>query len=267
MKDRWAIGWVKGDWPELQQGRKAPNWLHPPPGHFYADPFVVTRDGTPWVFFEDYVGASERGHIACCANFEGPVVPVLEADFHLSYPFLLEWEGQLFCVPEQNASGKLSLYRCLDFPGKWVEECELLSDCQVIDPTLLHWQNHWYLWVGEVGESARHEVLLYQSESLTGPWKPHARVPRVKWDWTGRNGGTILSYQGRLLRPAQNRTRTYGGSLVLYEISELSPHGYREHEWGRWEPDPGWPYPDGLHHLCARDGYAVIDAKLIVEDL
>jgi hypothetical protein len=89
----------------------------------------------------------------------------------------------------------------------------------------------------------------------------------VKWDWTGRNGGSMVTYQGRLLRPAQNRTRTYGGGLVFREIVELSPRNYLEREWGRWEPDPCWPYPDGLHHVCARDGFTVIDAKLFVEVL
>jgi len=29
-------------------------WLESPKGHFYADPFVVDREGQHWLFFEDY---------------------------------------------------------------------------------------------------------------------------------------------------------------------------------------------------------------------
>ena len=266
--DRWGIAHVKGSWVELRNGSKTPAWIHPPAGHFYADPFLTIHRGEPWLFFEVYVGATATGHIGCCALARPhEVLDAIQPTFHVSYPYLVESEGALFCAPEQHQSGQVSLYRCHDFPQGWIEETALLPDFPGVDPTLMEWDGHWYLWVGHQQKRPRDQVFLFHSPSLFGPWKCHPTSPVIKWDWNGRNGGRILNYQGRLLRPAQNRTRTYGGGLVFMEIMELSPRSYHEREWGRWEPDPGWPYPDGLHHVCEQDGFTVIDAKLFVEVL
>ena len=265
MVDRWALGWSRSDWWEAL---RAPRWISPPSGHFYADPFLLSHAGEPWVFFEDYVDSAQKGHIACCP-LQRPeeVEPVLTAPYHLSYPFLIEEGGELFCVPEQQQARRVSLFRCLEFPRRWKEEVVLLPDFPGVDPTLLEWKNRFYLWIGHQEREPRHQVFLFHSPHLSGPWELHTSNPVLKYDWTGRNGGTILNYQGRLLRPAQNRTRTYGGGLVLREIIELSPFSYQERKWGHWEPDPRWPYPDGLHHVCTLDGFTVIDAKLFVEGL
>lgn len=69
------------------------------------------------------------------------------------------------------------------------------------------------------------------------------------------------------MRPAQNRTRTYGGGLLVYQVDRLDPENYQETEWTRWDPEPSWPYPDGLHHLCSAHGWTVWDAKRFVEEL
>ena len=261
MTDRWALAWQS-------RGLFEPdgwNWIHPPAGHFYADPFSLSWKGETYLLFEDYFQG--KGEIASCRLDGSELRPALRCEHHLSYPFVIFQGDELFCIPEQHEAGRVSLYRCLEFPHRWREECVLLPDFAGVDPTLLEHQGRYYLWVGEQHRDPRHQVFLFSAEHLTGPWLPHPQQPCLKWDWRGRNGGTIVSCQGRLLRPTQNRTRTYGGSLVFFAIEELSPDHYREREWRTWEPDDGWPYPDGLHHICERDGLTVIDAKRFVEEL
>src|SRR5262249_19720512 len=39
-------------------------WLTPPAGRFFADPFLAVQDGTYYIFFEDYEYRSEKAHIS-----------------------------------------------------------------------------------------------------------------------------------------------------------------------------------------------------------
>ena len=52
---QWFIAYGRGSAP--------PTTIMPPPGRFYADPFLFQRDGRRYVFFEDYDGTSGRADI------------------------------------------------------------------------------------------------------------------------------------------------------------------------------------------------------------
>jgi hypothetical protein len=45
------------------------------------------------------------------------------------------------------------------------------------------------------------------------------------------------------------------------EILALTPTEFRESIALRLEPDPSWPYPDGLHHLVVDGARVYFDAK------
>jgi len=61
--------------------------------------------------------------------------------------------------------------------------------------------------------------------------------------------GRPFMLDGRMFRPAQDCSETYGGAVNVMEIVELSPTVFREVHATRLEADPSWPYPHGLHHL------------------
>jgi hypothetical protein len=262
MLDRWAIGYRAGDFSPQATDI---NWIDPPPGRFYADPFLTQWEGQPWIFFEDYDG--QRGQIAASPLLDFEARPALSLPWHLSYPFLLEHEGELFCIPEQHEAEKVSLYRCLDFPSRWICEAVLLDGFAGVDPTVIWWDGFWWMWVADQRRRTRDNVFLFWAERLTGPWLPHRQSPTVQNRDLARPGGQPWYAQGRWYRPAQNRARTYGGGLVIHAIEPWTQHRYQETEWMRWEAPRDWPYPDGLHHLCSRHGWTVWDAKRFVEEL
>ena len=41
-------------------------------------------------------------------------------EFHLSYPYLFEFKDDLYMCPETGEKGEIRLYKCIDFPLKWV---------------------------------------------------------------------------------------------------------------------------------------------------
>lgn len=261
--DIWAMAYVKQAIPLHPSLPQSPTWLTAPKGRYYADPFLIEHRGTPWVFFEDFNLSSKLGHIAASPLEPFQARPALVRPWHLSYPFMLRQEGKLYCLPEQHESGRVSLYRCHSFPDRWEEESVLLPNFAGVDPTLLHCDSRWWLWVGEQSKRARDNTFLFSAPSLNGPWQEHPQSPAISRPNLARPAGPILRQAGRLIRPVQNRSKTYGGGLAFFEICILSQESYLEKEIQRLEPEALWPFADGLHHLSRLGDITIWDAKRI----
>jgi hypothetical protein len=78
---------------------------------------------------------------------------------------------------------------------------------------------------------------------------------------SARPAGRPFTVGTRLYRPAQDCSATYGGAVHVMEIEALTPTDFRESIALRLEPDPRWPYPDGLHHLVVDARRVYFDAK------
>ena len=203
-----------------------------PVGHFYADPFLWERDGLFWLFFEDYDYRAERGVIACATvrpdNALADVRTVLDAPYHLSYPCVFEADGELYMVPETGGNGAVDLYRCEEFPNRWVRDRTLL-DFGGIDNTVVEVDGRWWMTtsVAEPRSRAR-QLWLFSSETVSGAWTPHPANPLSTDIRSNRGGGAFLHDDGRLIRVAQDCGRTYGYSLGFYEVTVLTADRYEE---------------------------------------
>lgn len=238
-----APGGGAGPVPDL--GRFTP--LVPPPDRHWADPFPLHRDGRWWVFFEEYRPAASRGHLrALELDPEGgasPSVAVLEEGFHLSYPTLLDWQGELYLVPEAAATGRVQAWRCTRFPDRWEPGPVLLEDVPGLDPTLHHDGERWWLFTNVALPGTRHghdALHLFHAPTPLGPWQPVAGNP-VKVDGrSARPAGGLFHWRGELHRPGQDCGRRYGHAVVVHRVSRLDPGGFREEPVARLEP-AGFP--------------------------
>ena len=89
-----------------------------PPNRFFADPFIVQREGKNFCFVEDYDFAKGKGRISVLElspTGEEYLGVALEDEFHLSYPFIFERDGELFMCPETHATNDIRVYRCRNF--------------------------------------------------------------------------------------------------------------------------------------------------------
>ena len=89
----------------------------PPVDRFWADPFVIQRNNKFYIFIEEFVYKKNRGHISVITmEMDGKYSKpkkVLEKEFHLSYPFVFESDGELFLVPESASINRIDLYKCV----------------------------------------------------------------------------------------------------------------------------------------------------------
>ena len=236
---------------------------------FYADPFVFTDNGQKWLFVEELDYRTNKGIISCAKVTEEETCeqprPVLERAYHLSYPFVFRHNGEIYMIPETGSNRTVELYQARSFPFEWELSRVLLKDVALYDATLLRHQDKWWLFsaVAHDAGSAQDELAIFHSDLLEGPWEPHPLNP-VKSDCrSARPAGHIIFDGDRLLRPAQDCERGYGGALVWLEINELTLHHFSEREIARW-PGSAALHADGIHTFNCDGRLGVIDMRRVI---
>ena len=238
--------------------------LMPPKDRFWADPFAIVRDGRYWIFFEELVFSRGRAHIAAIEvspdGTRSRPVPVLERPYHLSYPFLIEQDGELLMIPETACNGSVEVYRCTRFPDQWTLERTLLEEVHFTDCTFHRADDYWWMFAnGNVaGAEGADELHLFYADRLTGPWKPHRHNP-VKSDVRGtRPAGRLFRRGPDLYRPAQIGVPLYGAGVSINRVLRLTPDSYAEEEVERVVPSHP-PRLLGIHTLNRAGELSVID--------
>jgi hypothetical protein len=243
------------------------HWLdRHPPGMIMADPScLIHADGGRTLFAEALLPRAGRGSIwsAHLAPGQDPrtaqFTPFLQSPFHMSYPFPFRGEtGQALMTMETWQAGCASLLRQQN--GGWQKIGQLLEGRALLDPTLWRGDDRWWLFCTFRDEGSDLRLHLFHAATLDGDWTPHPMNP-VKQDFTSaRPAGPLFFAGGKLIRPAQDSSTTYGGAVMLNEVRRLDEHGYEEQPLRRLQPVAG-PYQWGLHTICPAGDVTLIDGK------
>jgi hypothetical protein len=236
----------------------------PDPRRFVADPFAIQRNGRTTILMEEWDYETRKGRIVATElGLDGEPtdpVPAMEFDVHASYPFLFEYGGHVYCIPETAGANRIDLYRAGSFPREWVRAACLVRDVPARDATIFRHHDRWWL-LFVVDRPATDELHAWYADDPLGPWHPHATNP-VKIDVrSSRPAGTPFVHGGRLFRPAQDGSGTYGGAVVLNKVLRLTPQEFEEEPALRIEPNGRGPYPAGLHTISAVGDLTLIDGK------
>jgi hypothetical protein len=208
--------------------------LLPPKDRFWADPFAVQVDNRYYVFIEEYLYKTGKGHISVLELDKSGIVSgptkVLERDYHLSYPFVFEWDQNYYMIPESASNKTVELYRSTSFPFIWELEKTLMTDVRAKDATLAEVDGTWWMFLSISENTIPDELYLYHAKNPLGPWTPHRRNP-VKSDVRGsRPAGGLFRWNGDLYRPAQDSSGRYGYAISINKIIQLDAEGFREEE-------------------------------------
>lgn len=268
-REQWVLGYritAPGGCgrPDLSPHRYT--FLTPPNDRFWADPFPLRHRGRTYVFFEEFVAREGKAHICVMeVDHNGPVGEprrVLACDYHVSYPFVFEYDGDVFMIPETVTNARVELWRATRFPDEWTLDRVLLDERPLVDATLAQIGDRWWMFAAgtEVGADALDDLYLYYAASPLGPWRPHRRNPVVTDVRSARPAGMLFEHGGRWYRPAQDGSRSYGSAISVQRIERLTQEEYIEV--GVTRLDPRWR-PDlvGLHTINAINGLSVLDAR------
>jgi hypothetical protein len=200
---------------------------------FVADPFMMLADGTWHLFFEVLNRSSGRGEIALAtstdlARWRYERI-VLAEPFHLSYPFVFEWQGARYMVPESHEAESIRLYKADPFPGRWRHEHTLMSGERFSDTTLFRHDGRWWLFTQTSPEGKHDNLRLYFADDLFGPWTEHPASPVVDGDpHSARPAGRVVASPAGFFRFAQDCAPRYGLNVLAFEITTLTTTEYTE---------------------------------------
>ena len=210
------------------------------PGHFFGDPFVLERNKKHYVFVEDYIKKDSKAVISVIEiddkDNHKHFTNIIEEDFHLSFPFIFEYENDLFMVPESSENKDIRLYKCLKFPNKWIYCYNLISNIHAADTIIFKKSNlYWLLTTTSNNNDYSSQLNIFYSDNpLSQSWIPHKNNP-VKYDINnGRNGGLIIDNNGELIRAIQTfdynkyGQNQYGRKINLNSIINISETDFNE---------------------------------------
>ena len=210
--------------------------LIPPKGISWADPFPIEEDGKLYLFAEEIIGKG-LGKIICFEysdkekRFTNPT-SVIQKDYHLSYPNVFKYKDQWYMIPETGETGKVIIFKSIDFPYQWEEVSVIIENKKLYDVTPFEYQNRWYCFATErFSKSCSPNDLLNLYLLDNGPlgnWRLHPSSP-IKVDVRGgRSAGKIFERDGKTFRPAQLGAPKYGYATQFYEILHLDEENYQE---------------------------------------
>ena len=139
----------------------------------------------------------------------------------------------------------------------------LMENVTAVDTTLFFHQGRWWLFTGmpprERDLPFAELYLFYSVDLFSREWRPHPLNPIVTDLQKSRPAGSIFSRDGKIYRPSQDCSKTYGHGFDLNEILVLSETEYRETTAVSVRPD--WDKKVVAAHTFAyQGGLTVIDA-------
>ena len=231
---RWGIAYQFVDnWRDvtLWRSKKIPN----PKNRFLADPFVIHRNGDHYCFVEDYDYKTRKGSISAYKittdGYEDLGI-VLEEDFHLSYPFIFEYDNQLLMCPETKEKKEIRIYKCVEFPNRWVFHKTIMRDISAVDTNIFEYDGKWWLFTN-LDTSIACDIncqlhIFYSTNPLMEDWTAHESNPVFFDPLIARNGG-MISEGNEIYRVFQRHGfDMYGEGLGIAKINSLSPSEYNE---------------------------------------
>lgn len=234
---------------------------------FLADPFGLWENGKLYVFVEAFDYRTNRGVIDVLVYDDTFRLlerqRVLDEPWHLSYPNVFRHDGDIYMLPEGFKSGRLTLYRAVNFPYEWEAVPEFVFSVAAIDPTPLHHAGKWWLfWTPPLPQPARRRDLhVSRADCLFGPWED---LGLLYSDQAGaRAGGTPWHDGADILLPVQDCSTTYGGAIRLMRLSDFSSGRPTARQEAHVAPPSALKgmYPDGMHTLSAAGEITLIDVK------
>ena len=264
-ESRFHVAFMFQEWQgaELSRGIE----IKTPAKHFYADPFVWQREGRTVCFVEDYDYTQHIAWISAVELFEEGryqiLGPVIREPFHMSYPYLFEYENELYMIPETTQDRSVRLYKCIEFPMRWEFQKTLMEGVKTADTMVFAHQGKWWMLTNlstpDNDDQAAQLFAFFADSPLSDTWQPHPKNPLVFDSDCGRNGGLLFTHEGVPVRGRQKQAfNIYGAELSIAKITRLDTNDYEERLLSWIKPD----FFDNLkatHHIHSHNGVTVWD--------
>lgn len=263
--EHWTVGLGKS--PFLHSDLRDITLIEIPQNEFWADPFLFTNNGVTYLFFERYPFDTCKGIISVGEVKDQRIVNVrdiLIRPYHLSYPNVIEENGEIYMIPECSANRCIEIWRATKFPDEWELYSTAFQGRNMADSVYYCDKNgNKWLFTSEASKSPDehcYKLSLFKIDSLAmHEIKEHPCSPIVIDCSCARNGGRIFEQDGHIYRVAQNNSfGEYGHGIAIMEIIKLNDDEYQESLVKRID-HPICETMLGTHHMTESGGMYVMD--------
>ncbi len=194
------------------------NYIMPNERCWYADPFPFYKDSIYYIFVEIFDYKNGRGTIGMSLLINGKassVKEVLKEEFHLSYPNVFEYNGEIYMIPETKEAKQIRLYKSKEFPFKWNLDKVLLDNIEVVDSSFLITNNKLFI----INYDISKDPFFTRTFVLNMNTKTLQELHLDKSNYTNdRPGGNFININGIKYHPVQDSTHFYGEQLNIFEV-------------------------------------------------
>jgi len=231
------------------------------------DPFVFEYQGKTYIFAEVYSLFRQRGAIGyCCYDGEkfSKWKTVIVEPYHMSYPFLMERDGEVYMIPETYGNGDVHVYRAVHFPEQWEPVHVMKSDVKYVDTTVATIHGTDVAFTYDI-DAQPHRLLLFRLKD--GRMDDYQSCVLSTDDAVARPGGYVFQKDGEWIRVSQDCDGQYGKAVVFSRIDSDMKTYYEEERVGYFGRDelclhnPPKQDVTGIHTYTATDRMEVIDLK------
>ena len=262
--NRYQVGFQKTTWGNLEYRKSI--FIENEKGTFNADPFVVEKDNKNYCFVECFNYAEKKAKINVFELSEKGYTflgTALEESFHLSFPFIFEFNNEFYMVPESSKNRDIRLYKCQNFPLKWELQEILIDDIDAADTMIFQKNNKWWMMTNEDPlklDNHNYQMNIYYSDNLlNGEWISHKNNPIIMDANSARNAGLLLD-EDNVFRVSQafGFYKKYGENFSINKIESISETGYSEKIFSSHKKFFNKKIL-GSHHFHSNDKYTVFD--------
>jgi hypothetical protein len=167
-------------------------------------------------------------------------------------------------IPETGGNRTIDLYKCTEFPGKWVFVKNIMDNFNAVDSTLFYHNNKWWLFtvidkIDSVTAVSPELYLFYTDDFLSENWTSHPQNPIVSDVRSARPAGKIFIKEEKIYRPSQDCSGRYGNSFDINQILTLTETEYSEKKIIKVKPE--WDISlKGTHTFNFDGNFTIIDA-------
>lgn len=231
----------------------------PKPVLFQADSFLFVKEDELFLFYElqhwDDPGCIAMVKTKDLKTWTKPQI-VLRQPFHLSFPYVFEDNGTIYMIPESQESDSIRLFKANKDLTTFTHVRTLLQQerkdgihYNYNDSHIYRKDNKYYLFTSYQKDWMYYQELYVTDDLLNGNFVKHPASPICISNEYGRNGGSIIHYNGRLLRVTQDCHKNYGDNVSLLEITQLDEEHYEEKLFRRNVFPKNSIFIDGGHQL------------------
>ena len=229
------------------------------PLRFQADSFLYAKGDELFLFYEqqhwDNPGRIAMIKTKDLKTWTEPQI-VLQEPFHLSFPYVFEDDGFIYMIPESQENDSIRLYRANSALTSFTFVRTLLQQekkggihFNFNDSHIYKKGGKYYLFTSYQKDWMYYQELYVTDNLFEGNFVRHQCSPICVDNEYGRNAGSLIEYEGKLLRVTQDCHHDYGDNISLMEIIVLDENNYEERLYRRNVFPKNSIFVDGGHQL------------------